>query len=93
MSRSMSLLFNSKVGMLKDMVTEQSSSEVIDFLLESGVIDEKVLTRYLIKCEYYRRLKTQNQSCFAIKMDLAADFDVSLTTVKNIIYKYDQLKV
>lgn len=68
-------------------------TQLIHFLIDSGIISEKNLTHYLIKHEYHQRLKDSRDVTFIdIKMDLAAEFDVSYPTVQNIIYKKPYLK-
>lgn len=66
---------------------------LVDYLLQSGIISEKTALRYIIKDEYYKRLKEQNASCFDIKLDLAIEYNVSKSTVDNIIYKYSHIVV
>ena len=37
---------------------------LVDYLLKSGIISEQTALRYIIKDEYYKRLKKQDASCF-----------------------------
>ena len=63
-------------------------------LLDAGLTCEKKLLYWVVKDEYFKRLKTQrDKSCFDIKLDLAVEYDISEDTIKNIIYKKDYLKV
>jgi len=68
-------------------------SQVVEFMFESGIINPKQAQFYLIKNEYYDRLKKRGgESCFQIKADIAAEFDVSFPTVNNIIYTYKHIQ-
>ena len=87
-----------KVGELKTIMNDQvgeacSTAEFIDYLVKCGLIECKQMFRYLIKHEYYKRLKKQDANCFTIKMDLSVEYDVSKATIENIIYKYDHISV
>lgn len=66
---------------------------LIDYLLKTGIITKQTASRYIIKDEYYRRLKDQNQNCFEIKLDLAIKYNVSKDTVDNILYKYSHIMI
>lgn len=87
---------SSKTKLIDVMEGEFSNSdatEVVEWLYNRGIIDDKNVTHYLIKREYHQRLKGRNKSCFEIKSDLAEQFLVSDSTVRNIIYAYDHIKV
>lgn len=66
---------------------------LIDYLLKSGIITQQIALRYIIKDEYYKRLKKQDANCFDIKLDLSIEFEVSKTTIDNIIYKYSHIVI
>lgn len=66
---------------------------LVDYLLKSGIISEQTALRYIIKDEYYKRLKQQDASCFDIKLDLAVEYEVSKSTVDRIIYKYSHIVI
>mgnify|MGYP001582353259 CR=1 FL=1 len=72
-----------------------STEQVILWLSNSGVLSELHIIRFLIKSEYFKRLKaTKNkkQKRLHIKYDLADEYDLSLPTINNIVYKYDMVK-
>ena len=66
---------------------------LVDYLLKSGIISEQTALRYIIKDEYYKRLKEQDASCFDIKLDLSIEYNVSKSTIDNIIYKYSHIVI
>lgn len=80
------------------MVKERYKGEVtidgiINYLLESNIITRQTALRYIIKDEYYKRLKEQNANCFEIKLDLSIKYNVSKPTIDNIIYKYSHIVI
>jgi len=74
-------------------IRSNSSTDIIDTLLAIGIISEKDMIRYNVRNEYYKRLKEQKQTCFDIKLDLSVEFDLSETTILNIIYRDTHLKI
>ena len=66
---------------------------LIDYLLQTGIITCQTALRYVVKDEYYKRLKKQDANCFEIKLNLSIKYDVSKTTIENIIYKYPHIIV
>lgn len=66
-------------------------TQLIEFLTESGLMKPKEITYYLIKDDYYKRIG-EGEAFTDVKYDLAAEYDVSFATVKNIIYSYKHIK-
>ena len=65
---------------------------IVSWFVDNGVLDERHILRYLIKAEYQRRTRHNNVNRLKIKLDLAVEYDVSLPTVNNIIYRYHNIK-
>jgi hypothetical protein len=86
-------LINKFKQAIADKCGNATAAQVIEYLHESGVLDERTMLRYVIRDEYYKRLKVGDRTCFEIKIDLAIEYGVSDTTVKNIIYNYTDIKV
>ena len=78
---------------IADKCNNVSATAIVDYLYTCGVIDSKTMLRYVIRHEYYKRLKENKSSCFSIKLDLAVEYDISDTQVKRIIYDYTDIKV
>lgn len=82
----MSVILREFKEIVSDRCKNSSATQIVEYLYSSGVIDEKIMLKYVIRHEYYKRIKEGNQSCFSIKLDLAVQYDVTDTVVKNIIY-------
>jgi len=67
-------------------------SQLVEFLVEGGLMKPKAIKYYLIKDDYYNEIKKGEQSCTDIKLDLAANYDTSFPTVKKIIYSMEHIK-
>ena len=67
----------------------------IDILFNTGLLDEQRAKRYVVKHEYFERVKKAQGavSCFSIKLDLVAEYNVSRSFVDKLLYHYVDLKV
>jgi len=71
------------------------STEDIAVLFATGLLNDKTVLRYIVKHEYFARLKkrTNGTSCFDIKIDLAVEYNVSRSFVDKVLYHYVNLRV
>jgi len=61
-------------------------------LFECGIINESGALRFIIKNEYWEMMKLSDISTRCAIMDLSIKWEVSETTIKNIIYKTPVIK-
>jgi hypothetical protein len=62
-------------------------------MFESGLIEQKRALRWIIKNEYFIRIKTDRSKNFTQhKLDIAVEFDVSESFVNKVLYYYDEIK-
>jgi len=80
------------IGRIGDRFECSDITPIVNFLQDSGLMEKKTILRYVIKDEYYNRLKT-GKSGYDIKMDLSVEYDIPFDTVTNIIYKYKHIKI
>jgi hypothetical protein len=90
---SSSELSNILVATIADKFTDGNVNEFVSFLQDSGLIEGKGVIRYIVKDEYYKRLKVGDKSGFDIKMDLAVEYDLSFDKISYIIYKSPHVTV
>lgn len=82
-------------GELQDVLEQRFDccdiTQLLEYMVESGLISPKRLKYYLVKDAYYKRLKA-NEPCTSIKYDLAVDYDLEFNVVKHIIYTYKHIR-
>lgn len=62
-------------------------------MFESGLIEEKRALRWIIKNEYFMRIKADRAKNFTQhKLDLSVDYEVSVSFVNKVLYYYDDIK-
>ncbi|MBL4752692.1 MAG: hypothetical protein JKY52_03700 [Flavobacteriales bacterium] len=70
---------------------EGDVAHLVSWLVDNGVLEERHIIRYLIKAEYQKRTRYNDVNRLKVKLDLAVEYDVSLPTVNNIIYRYHNI--
>ena len=81
------------IELIKAKYPEGSCTDMVQYMIDSGLIEEKRALRWVIKWDYYQRLKGKRYKSFNdIKLDLAVDYDVSKRFVDKIIYYYTEIK-
>ena len=65
---------------------------VVRYLCESGLIEEKRAIRWIIKNEYFIRIKDKSKTFTEHKLDLSVEFDVSRSFIDKILYYYDDIR-
>ena len=68
------------------------TAQIINWFIGSGLSSKRQIVRFLVKAEYVRRTKDDAVNRIAIKHDLSVEYNLSLSTVNNIIYKYKNIK-
>ncbi|PCJ85561.1 MAG: hypothetical protein COA57_07395 [Flavobacteriales bacterium] len=75
------------------------TEKITQWIFESGILEKRAIIRYLIKVEYEKRTAVAVRKAggkkvnrLQIKYDLAMEYSVSLSTVNNIIYRYNHIK-
>jgi len=66
--------------------------ELVSWFIESGILEERNIVRYLVKHQYLQRIQEKGHIKQHVKLDLADEFKISLETVNNIIYRYHHIK-
>ena len=74
-------------GFSKEYGTE---SDLVRFLIKSGLIKQKTIRNYQIIKDYLPYLKENNGYSTKAVMDLSIKYDMSERQVQNIIYTYRQ---
>lgn len=71
------------------------NAQVIQVMFDTGLIEQKRVIRYVVKHEYFERLKQReaNQSMNDIKLDLSIEYDVSVSYINKLIYHCDDIIV
>ena len=66
---------------------------LVSVMFESGLIEEKRALRWIIKNEYFIRVKADRTKNFTQhKLDLSIEYDVSRSFVDKVLYYYDDIK-
>lgn len=68
------------------------STDLIKSLFELGVMTEKQALRYVIKNEYWSLRKNSDISTRSAIIHLSVKWDISETSIENIIYKFPKIK-
>lgn len=71
--------------------TQKSVNDIID-LFQLGILTETNALRFVIKNEYWHLLKTTDISTRSAIIHLSVKWDVSESTIINIIYKSPKIK-
>lgn len=71
--------------------TRKSAGDIID-LLKLGILNESHALKFVIKNEYWHLLKTSDISTRSAIIHLSIKWDVSESTIINIIYKSPKIK-
>jgi hypothetical protein len=78
---------------LKQKHPELNCTGLVAFMFESGLIEQKRALRWIIKNEYFIRVKKdRNKNFTQHKLDLSIEYDVSRSFVDKVLYYYDDIK-
>jgi hypothetical protein len=90
----MSHLVHSKklLEILKAKHPELNCTGLVAFMFESGLIEEKRALRWIIKNEYFERVKDHSKNFTEHKLDMSIEYDVSVSFVNKVLYYYEDIK-
>jgi len=62
-------------------------NELLRKLIDEGVVDEIAVRNVIIKKKYFMYLKQKGKYAFAAIYELAHEYNLSESAIKNIVYK------
>jgi hypothetical protein len=82
---------------LSELVSEHlgkraDTKKIVEWLYNSGAFSEKAIIRFLVKSEYIKKTKKQGTNKLQVKYDLMVKYNLSISTINNIIYRYEKIK-
>lgn len=74
-------------------IMPECDRDVFERLYDSKVIDKQLLLKACINHFYSESLKNNNCSVMVTYLDTAIEFEISVATVKNTIYKFNNVRL
>lgn len=74
-------------------VAPEDQRELFSKLYDNGIIDKQKLLKGCINHFYDARFKENNNDTGSTVIDTSIEFEVSISTIQNVIYKFRKIRL